>query len=141
MDLRGLAHIIDSFAIHSPTRREKATANTLTLYARRRPGQAETPGFRLGHASVVTLRCSPRAASGGSSDPSSVSALRSSSCMALRIETRILCLDFPRFVIIDERHRYWTGRGWSRQMRDALLYADADLLQRDVERLRSKRDP
>ena len=44
-----------------------------------------------------------------------------------KIEMRIVNVQFPRFIIVDRgRHRYWTGRGWSRRRHDALLYADAD---------------
>ena len=52
-----------------------------------------------------------------------------------KIEMRIINVTFPRFVIVDRR-RYWTGRGWSRKLRDALLYAHADLLQNDIEKLK-----
>jgi len=52
-----------------------------------------------------------------------------------KIEMRIINVTFPRFVIVDRR-RYWTGRGWSRELRDALLYAHADLLRDDIEKLK-----
>ena len=55
-----------------------------------------------------------------------------------RIEMRILCLDFPRYVIIDERQRYWTGQGWSHSRRHALLYADSERLRTDIEKLQSR---
>ena len=52
-----------------------------------------------------------------------------------KIEKRIINLDFPRFVIARGR-RYWTGRGWSRRLHRALLYADADVLRDNIERLK-----
>jgi hypothetical protein len=52
-----------------------------------------------------------------------------------KIEMRIVNVQFPRFVIVD-RHRYWTGRGWSLKRRDALVYAHADLLRDDIEMLK-----
>ena len=52
-----------------------------------------------------------------------------------KIEMRIVNVAFPRFVIVDRR-RYWTGREWSRNLRRALLYAHADLLREDIEKLK-----
>jgi hypothetical protein len=52
-----------------------------------------------------------------------------------KIEMRIINVDFPRFVIVNRR-RYWTGEGWSRSLGRALLYADADFLRDDIERLK-----
>ena len=52
-----------------------------------------------------------------------------------KIEMRIVNTTFPRFVIVD-RNRYWTGMGWSRRLWDALLYADANVLRDDIERLK-----
>ena len=52
-----------------------------------------------------------------------------------RIEMRIVNVTFPRFVIVDRR-RFWTGNGWSRRLRRALLYAHADLLRDDIEMLK-----
>ena len=54
-----------------------------------------------------------------------------------KIELRIInaTRPWPRFVIVDRR-RYWTGNGWSRNLRDALLYAHADLLRDDIEKLK-----
>jgi hypothetical protein len=54
----------------------------------------------------------------------------------LKIEMRIINTDFPRFVIVDGRKRFWTGTGWSRRLREALLYAHADPLRDDIERLK-----
>jgi hypothetical protein len=48
---------------------------------------------------------------------------------------RIVNVTFPRFVIVDRR-RFWTGNGWSRRLRRALLYAHADLLRDDIEMLK-----
>lgn len=56
-----------------------------------------------------------------------------------KIEMRIVNVVFPRFIIVDRgRHRYFTGRGrgWSRKRHDALLYADADVLRDDIEKLK-----
>jgi len=44
----------------------------------------------------------------------------------------------PRFVIVDCRGRYWTGRGWSSRLRDSLLYASADRLRDDIENAEEK---
>ena len=52
-----------------------------------------------------------------------------------KIEMRIVNVTFPRFVIVDRR-RYWTGRGWSQRLCAALLYAHADLLRDDIEKLK-----
>jgi hypothetical protein len=49
---------------------------------------------------------------------------------------RIINVTFPRFVIVDGRGRYWTGRSWSRRLRRALLYAHADFLRDEIERLK-----
>lgn len=53
-----------------------------------------------------------------------------------RIERRVINLDPPRFVIVNGREEYWTGKGWSPRLRDGLLYAHADLLRDDIERLK-----
>ena len=55
------------------------------------------------------------------------------------VEMRIVNLDFPRFVIVNGRGRYWTGKGWSVKLREALLYAHADPLRDDIERLKQNR--
>ncbi len=52
-----------------------------------------------------------------------------------KIEMRIVNVRFPRFIIVDRR-RYYTGNGWSLKRRDALLYAHADLLREDIEKLK-----
>jgi hypothetical protein len=52
-----------------------------------------------------------------------------------KIERRIVNVQFPRFVIVDGRGRYWTGKGWSRRLRRAFLYAHADRLRDDIEML------
>jgi hypothetical protein len=52
-----------------------------------------------------------------------------------QIEMRIVNTDFPRFVIVN-RSRYWTGKTWSRKLHRALLYAHADPLRDDIERLK-----
>ncbi len=59
-----------------------------------------------------------------------------------RIEMRIInttphgIATFPRFVIVDDRGRYWTSKGWSRKLRRALLFAYADLLRETIEMLK-----
>ena len=45
-------------------------------------------------------------------------------------------LHHPRFVIVDGRGRWWTGKGWSRKR--FLLYASADLLRDDIEKLKQR---
>ena len=52
-----------------------------------------------------------------------------------KIERRIVNTDFPRFVIMNQG-RYWTGEGWTRSLRQSLLYAHADFLRDDIERLK-----
>lgn len=52
------------------------------------------------------------------------------------IQMRIICTTFPRFVIVSRNGFYWTGEGWSRHLRKALLYADANVLRSDIERLK-----
>ena len=56
-----------------------------------------------------------------------------------KIEMRIINVNFPRFVIVDGRGRYWTGKGWSRKR--FLLYAHADLLREDIEKLKRESCP
>jgi hypothetical protein len=53
-----------------------------------------------------------------------------------KIEMRIINVTFPRFVIVDDHRRYWTGRGWSRRLRKASVYAHADVLRDDIEMLK-----
>ena len=55
-----------------------------------------------------------------------------------KIEMRIINVRFPRFVIVDGRGRYYTGKGWSRKLRRSLLYASADLLRNDIEKLKQE---
>ena len=51
---------------------------------------------------------------------------------------RIINVKFPRFVIINPEKQYWTGEGWSPRLRKALLYAHADFLREDIERLNAQ---
>lgn len=53
-----------------------------------------------------------------------------------KVEMRIWNIVFPRFVIVDGRGRYWTGKGWSRKR--FLLYAHAEILKQDIEMLKQK---
>ncbi|NQU26587.1 MAG: hypothetical protein HQ567_35330 [Candidatus Nealsonbacteria bacterium] len=46
--------------------------------------------------------------------------------------------DWPRFLIANDRQRYWTGFGWSRRRSDSLLYADLEIVRQDFERLVSR---
>lgn len=46
--------------------------------------------------------------------------------------------DHPRFVVRDARRlvaHFWTGKGWSRRLRDARLFADPDDVARTIKRL------
>jgi hypothetical protein len=43
---------------------------------------------------------------------------------------------FPRFVIVRRPERsFWTGRGWTRRLDKALLFADIDEVNRGIARL------
>jgi hypothetical protein len=53
-----------------------------------------------------------------------------------QIQIRIINTRFPRFVIVSRYGFHWTGEGWSRHLRKALLYADANVLRSDIERLK-----
>jgi hypothetical protein len=44
----------------------------------------------------------------------------------------------PRFVIVNNRRQFWGGTDWTTDFRSALLYAHANLVQRDVEDLRQR---
>lgn len=47
---------------------------------------------------------------------------------------------FVRLVVLDRSRPgewYWTGRGWSRRLRKALLFADIDDVNRTIARLYS----
>lgn len=56
----------------------------------------------------------------------------------LEIGVRIVGEQFPRYVIVSNRRRFWTGRGWTKDVRKAGLWAHADLVQREAEELRQK---
>lgn len=46
--------------------------------------------------------------------------------------------DHPRFVVRDARRlvaHFWTGKGWSRRLRDARLFADPADVARTIKRL------
>jgi hypothetical protein len=49
--------------------------------------------------------------------------------------------DCPRFLIANNRQRYWTGHGWSHRRSDSLLYAHLEIVRQDFEKLvaRSRR--
>ncbi len=44
-----------------------------------------------------------------------------------------------RWIIQDERERYWTGRGFSKDQRKALTYADALVVTQDMRRILRRR--
>ena len=46
--------------------------------------------------------------------------------------------DCPRFLIANNRQRYWTGHGWSRRRSDSLLYAHLEIVRQDFEKLVSR---
>lgn len=54
----------------------------------------------------------------------------------VKINVRVVNVDFPRYQIVDNRHRYWTGTGWSKEVSKALLYAHAGIMWPDVLALR-----
>ena len=56
----------------------------------------------------------------------------------LKIGVRIVGEKFPRLVIVNNRRRFWSGEGWTREFRKALLYAHPWLAQQDVVELRQK---
>ena len=47
--------------------------------------------------------------------------------------------DFVRYMIRDERGRYWTGRGFTKDQRKALAYADETSSLRDMRRILKSR--
>ena len=47
--------------------------------------------------------------------------------------------DFVRYVIQDERGRYWTGRDFTKDQRKALAYADEVVVLRDMRRILKRR--
>ncbi|WP_435017976.1 hypothetical protein TA3x_005599 [Tundrisphaera sp. TA3] len=45
---------------------------------------------------------------------------------------------FRRYVVRDRKRQgewFWTGQGWSRRLREALLFADPDDVNRQIARL------
>ena len=56
----------------------------------------------------------------------------------LQIGVRIFNERFPRLVIVNNRRKFWTGTGWTKDFRQALLYAHPWLVQQEVEELRQK---
>ncbi len=44
-----------------------------------------------------------------------------------------------RYLVKDERGRYWTGRGFSKDKGEALTYADPLVVTRDMQRILRKR--
>ena len=48
---------------------------------------------------------------------------------------RIHGIEWLRYVIQDERGRYWTGKGFTKDQRKALAYADENVIARDMRRI------
>jgi hypothetical protein len=47
--------------------------------------------------------------------------------------------DWARYAIQDERGRYWTGKGFTKDRRRALAYADEVVILRDMRRILKRR--
>jgi len=47
--------------------------------------------------------------------------------------------DWIRYAIEDERGRYWTGRGFTKDGRKALSYADQTVIPREMRRIMKRR--
>ena len=47
--------------------------------------------------------------------------------------------DWIRYAIQDERGRYWTGRGFTKDRRKAFAYADETVIARDMRRILKRR--
>jgi hypothetical protein len=47
--------------------------------------------------------------------------------------------DFVRYVIRDEKGRFWTGRRFTKDQRKALAYADENVIARDMRRILKRR--
>jgi hypothetical protein len=56
----------------------------------------------------------------------------------IKIGVRIVGEQFPRFVIVNNRRRFWNGKKWTTELRKALLYAHPSLVQKDAEDLKHK---
>jgi hypothetical protein len=56
----------------------------------------------------------------------------------LKIAVRIVGEQHPRYVIVNNRRQFWGGTEWTADFRQALLYAHANLVQKDVEDLRRR---
>jgi hypothetical protein len=55
-----------------------------------------------------------------------------------RICVHIVGTRWLRLVIFNERGQVWTGAGWSDRRGDARLYADVEVVRREVKRLRRR---
>ena len=55
-----------------------------------------------------------------------------------KIAVSIVGEQHPRFVVVNNRKQFWSGKDWTTEFRNALLYAHAHLAQRDVEELRQR---
>jgi hypothetical protein len=47
--------------------------------------------------------------------------------------------DFVRYVIENEKGRFWTGKGFTKDQRRALAYADENVIARDMRRILKRR--
>ena len=47
--------------------------------------------------------------------------------------------DFVRYLIQDEKGRFWTGKGFTKDQRKALAYADENVIARDMRRILKRR--
>jgi len=47
--------------------------------------------------------------------------------------------DWIRYAIQDERGRYWTGRGFTKDQRKAFAYADENVIAQDMRRILKRR--
>ena len=47
--------------------------------------------------------------------------------------------DFVRYVIQNEKGKFWTGRGFTKDQRRALAYADENVIARDMRRILKRR--
>lgn len=56
-----------------------------------------------------------------------------------QIGVQIVGIRFLRFVIANDRGQVWTGAGWSDRRADARLYAQVEVVRREVKNLRRLR--
>lgn len=56
----------------------------------------------------------------------------------LKIGVLIVGEQFPRFVVVNNRRRFWSGEKWTAEFRKALLYAHPWFAEQDAEGVRQK---